>query len=336
VEKDIVMDGSNDTGVKGRPSWQQVVMKYNFPDTGRSIWQLVNSVIPLLGIFVLMYLSLDISYLLTLALAVLASGFMVRVFIIFHDCGHRSFFKSERANQITGFFTGLFTLTGFVKWQRSHNAHHATVGNLDKRGEGDVMTMTREEYENASKRKKLFYRLYRNPLIMLGIGAPYIFIIQNRFFSKRSGKNEKWNIVFTNIVLAIIIAGISLLIGFKAFLMIYLPVLYISSILGTWLFYMQHQFEGVHWYRQGDWDYPTVALKGSSYYKLPGLLKWFSGNIGFHHVHHLSPRIPNYKLEECNNDNPIFSDISPVKIKESLRSLKLRLWDEEQGKLVGF
>lgn len=317
-------------------SWQDVVVKYNFPDKGKSIWQLINSVVPFLALWVLMYFSLSISYWLTLALAIPASGFMVRIFIIFHDCGHRSFFKSKRANEITGFFLGLPTFTGYRKWQRSHNTHHATVGNLDKRGVGDVITMTREEFKNAGRGRKLFYRLYRHPILMLGIGGPYIFLLQNRWFSKHSDRREKMNILFTSFVLAIIITGISLLIGFKSFLLVHMPVLYISTVIGTWLFYVQHQFEGVHWYRNKNWKYNEVALNGSSFYKLPSLIQWFTGNIGFHHVHHLSPMIPNYKLQECHQDNELFSRIKPLSMISSLKSLKLRLWDEKAGKLVSF
>ena len=210
------------------------------------------------------------------------------------------------------------------------------MGNLDKRGIGDVITMTKEEYENASRGRRLFYRMYRHPILMLGIGAPYLFILQNRLFSKHSDRKEKINILLTSVVLAASITGICILIGIKAYVLIYIPILYISAILGTWLFYMQHQFEGVHWYRSEDWNYQEVALNGSSYYKLPRILQWFTGNIGFHHIHHLSPRIPNYKLEECHRDNALFADIKPINLVQSLKSMRLRLWDEEDQKLIGF
>ncbi len=328
--------GAHTTSNSGQDNWMDVVSKYNFPDTKKSIWQLVNSIVPYFGILILMYYSLEISYWITIALVIPATGFMTRIFIIFHDCGHRAFFKSPRANAITGFFTGLFTLTGYLKWQRSHNKHHSTVGNLDQRGIGDVKTMTLDEYNAASKGQQRSYRMYRHPLMLLGIGAPYLFILQNRLFSKHSDNKEKLNILMTSLVLAFIITGVSLLISFKTFIIIYLPILHVSAVLGTWLFYMQHQFEDVHWYREDEWDYPTVALNGSSFYKLPRVLQWFSGNIGFHHVHHLSPRIPNYKLEECHRDNDLFNDIKPISLIESLKSFKLRLWDEKNGKLVGF
>lgn len=322
--------------VSSKSGWRNVVSKYNFPDNKKSIWQLVNSVIPFIGVWILMVYSLEWSYWITIGLSVVASGFMIRIFIIFHDCGHKSFFKSPKWNEWVGFFTGLFSFTPYHKWHRSHNKHHATVGNLDKRGMGDVMTMTVEEYNSASKGKRLFYRLYRHPLIMLGIGAPYIFILQNRFYPKYAQKREKVNVLLTNLTLAIVFTLISLLIGFKAFVMIEFPIIFLSSIAGTWLFYVQHQYEGVNWYRHNEWVYDDVALNGSSFYKLPRVLQWFTGNIGFHHVHHLSSRIPNYKLEKCHKENTLFSQIKPVTLSGSMKSLKLRLWDEREKRLVGF
>lgn len=318
------------------PGWREIVSRYNFPDPKRSIWQLINSIVPFIGLWILMYYSLEVSYWLTLALAFPTAGFMVRIFIVFHDCGHKSFFKSTAWNNGIGIFTGLFTLTPYYKWHSGHHKHHATVGNLDKRGVGDVLTMTVDEYKEAPKGKRLFYRIYRNPIVIFLIAPPIIFIVQNRFFSKKSSRKEKWNVIMTTLAVSGIIAGISLLIGFKAFLLIELPVLYIATVCGVWLFYVQHQFEGVHWYRQKVWDYQAVSLYGCSWYKLPGLLQFFSGNIGFHHVHHLSSRIPNYKLEICHKENQLFSKVPPLTLAGSLRSLRLRLWDEKSEKLVSF
>lgn len=318
------------------PGWREVVSKYNFPDLKRSIWQLINSIGPFTVIWILMYFSLEISYWITLALAFPAAGFMVRIFIIFHDCGHKSFFKSAVWNERIGFLTGLFSFTPYHKWHRSHNKHHATVGNLDKRGIGDVLTMTIDEFVSAPKGRQLFYRIYRNPVVMLLIAPPIIFIVQNRFFDKGARFREKWNTVLTTLVLLVIIGGISLIIGFKSFVLIQMPVLYLASVSGVWLFYVQHQFERVKWFRDSEWDYETVALQGSSFYKLPGMLQWFSGNIGFHHVHHLSSRIPNYKLEQCHRENALFIEIQPLSLSGSLKSLGLRLWDEKSQKLVGF
>lgn len=316
--------------------WREVVSKYNFPDLKRSIWQMIDSIVPFTGLWILMYISLDISYWITLALALPAAGFLVRIFIIFHDCGHKSFFKQATWNERTGFFLGLFTFTPYHTWHFSHNKHHATVGNLDKRGFGDVMTMTVDEFKNASSGKRIFYRIYRNPLVMLLIAAPLTFILQNRIFTKKNQRREKWSIVWTNLALALIIGGICFLIGFKSFILVEMPTFYFASVWGVWLFYVQHQYAGVHWYRNPDWDYVTVALNGSSFYKLPGILQWFSGHIGFHHVHHLSSRIPNYKLEKCHRGNAIFRDIKPLTLVASIKSLGLRLWDEKSQKLVSF
>jgi acyl-lipid omega-6 desaturase (Delta-12 desaturase) len=316
--------------------WKVIVSKYNYPDTKRSIWQLINSIVPFFGIWTIMYLTIDNSYWITLGLAFLAAGFMVRIFIIFHDCGHKSFFKSSGWNEAVGFFTGLFTFNPYYKWQLSHNKHHATVGNLDKRGTGDVMTMTVGEFKMATKGRKLFYRIYRNPVVMFGVAAPLIFLLQNRFFSKDASSREKRNVLWTNLAVVIIITSISMIISFKTFLLIQLPILYIASVWGVWLFYVQHQYVRVHWYRNEEWDYKTVALMGSSYYKLPKLLQWFSGNIGFHHIHHLSSRIPNYKLARCHAENKMFRSILPLTFRESLKSLKMKLWDEKSQRLVSF
>ena len=316
--------------------WRSIVSKYNFPDPGKSIWQLIDSIGPLLVIWLLMYLSIDISYWITLALAVPAAGFMVRIFIIFHDCGHKSFFKKTVWNEWIGFFIGLLTFTAYHSWHRSHNKHHATVGNLDKRGVGDVLTMTVAEYKAAKWYKRTFYRIYRNPVVMFLIAPPLIFIVQNRIFTGKLQLREKWNIVWTNIAIVILYGGIGLLIGFKTLLLIQLPVYYVAAVWGVWLFYVQHQYDRVHWYRDKDWDYLTVALHGSSFYKLPRLLQWFSGHIGFHHVHHLSARIPNYKLEKCHKENALFMNIKPVTFTQSFKSLRLRLWDENSNRLVSF
>jgi acyl-lipid omega-6 desaturase (Delta-12 desaturase) len=320
----------------GEPGWRDVVSGYNFPDVRKSIWQLVDSIVPFIGLWILMYYSMGISYWITLALAIPAAGFMVRIFIIFHDCGHKSFFKSAKWNEWVGFFTGLFTFTPYHSWHRSHNKHHATVGNLDKRGVGDVLTMTIGEYKSAPLKKRIFYRIYRNPVVMFLIAAPLIFIVQNRVFTKKMQPREKWSIVLTNIALILIIGGLGLLIGFKTFILIQLPVFYLASVWGVWLFYVQHQYIRVNWYRDREWDYQTVALNGCSFYKLPRLLQWFSGHIGFHHVHHLSSRIPNYKLERCHRENEIFKGVRPLSFRASLKSLRLRLWDEQAKKLVSF
>lgn len=316
--------------------WKQAVARYQNPDLLRSSWQLVNSIVPYLVLCYLMWLSLSVSYWLTLGLSVLASGFLIRIFIIFHDCGHGSFFKSQQANHFWGTVTGFFVYTGYFQWRHEHAIHHASAGDLDRRGIGDVWTLTTREYLALPPMKRLSYRLFRHPLIMFGVGQLYTFIISHRFVPKDAKPRERNSVILTNVVLLATLIVMHLLIGIKAFILIQLPILTIGGAAGIWLFYVQHQFEGAYWQRHEEWDFVTAALQGSSYYKLPKVLQWFTGNIGIHHIHHLAPRIPNYKLEQCQEDNPIFHNITPITLWTSLRSLTLRLWDEEQQKMLSF
>ncbi len=310
--------------------------KYLTPSLGRSIWQITNTFVPYVGLWILVVYSLSVSYWLTAFLIVLAAGFLVRLFIIFHDCGHGSYFKSQKANRIVGVFFGILAFTPYDKWHNQHMRHHGTVGNLDKRGVGDVWTMTREEYQTSDKWNRLKYRIYRNPLVMFGIGSLYVFLIQNRLTKKEMTKKEKLNVYFTNVALLLIFTGMSFAIGVGTFLIIQLSILYIAAISGLWLFYLQHQYEDVAWFRSKDWNYRTVALKGSSFVKFPKLLQWFSGNIGFHHIHHLNARIPKYYLNTCYREISVFKEVKPVTFLMSLKSLKLRLWDEQIQKMVSF
>ncbi|MBL7965746.1 MAG: fatty acid desaturase [Prolixibacteraceae bacterium] len=310
--------------------------KYLTPSLGRSIWQITNTFVPYVGLWILIVYSLSVSYWLTAFLIVLAAGFLVRLFIIFHDCGHGSYFKSQKANRIVGVFFGILAFTPYDKWHNQHMRHHGTVGNLDKRGVGDVWTMTREEYQASDKWNRLKYRIYRNPLVMFGIGSLYVFLIQNRLTKKEMTKKEKLNVYFTNAALLLIFTVMSFAIGVGTFLIIQLSILYIAAISGLWLFYLQHQYEDVAWFRSKDWNYRTVALKGSSFVKFPKLLQWFSGNIGFHHIHHLNARIPNYYLNTCYREISVFKEVKPVTFLMSLKSLKLRLWDEQIQKMVSF
>jgi omega-6 fatty acid desaturase (delta-12 desaturase) len=260
----------------------------------------------------------------------------VRLFIIFHDCGHGSYFKSQKANRIIGMFFGILAFTPYDKWHNQHMRHHGTVGNLDKRGVGDVWTMTKEEYQASDKWNRVKYRIYRNPLVMFGIGSLYVFLIQNRLTKKDMTRKEKLNIYFTNAALLILFTGMSFAIGFGTFVILQLSILYIAAISGLWLFYLQHQYEDVTWFRNKEWNYRTVALEGSSFVKFPKLLQWFSGNIGFHHIHHLNARIPNYYLNTCYRENSVFKEVKPVTFIRSIKSLKLRLWDEQIQKMVSF
>ena len=311
-------------------------MKYNFPDNLKSWWQVVNSVVPYILLWVLMYHSLEISYWLTLLLSIFAAGFLVRIFILFHDCGHGSFFKSERLNRWVGIPLGLLVFTPYHRWHRDHKIHHTTVGNLDKRGIGDVETLTVDEYLALSKWGRFKYRFYRHPLFLIAIAPLLLFLIQHRIPKSYMNWKQHMYVHLTTLADVVLILLVMWAIGWKAFLLIQLPVIYIASVHGVWLFYVQHQYEWVRWARSEAWDYKTIALEGSSYFKLSPVLRWFTGNIGYHHVHHLSPLIPNYKLKRCHEENPMFHSIKPITFFSSLRSLRLRLWDEKRQKIVGF
>jgi len=283
-----------------------------------------------------MYLSHGVSWWLTVPLAILAGAFLVRVFIIFHDCGHGSFFKSEAANHIVGAVTGLLAFTPFYHWRWEHAIHHSSAGHLDRRGTGDVWTMTVQEYLEASRWKRFAYRLARNPFVLFVLAPLFLFLVMHRVPSLKAPARERYSVYWTNLGIGVMAAGLIWLFGLKAYLIIQLTVLMTAASVGLWLFYVQHQFEGVYWERGEHWDYAQAALKGSSFYKLPRVLQWFSGNIGFHHIHHLSPRIPNYQLEECHRAEPLFQTVKPVTLLSSLRSFTFRLWDEQERKLVGY
>lgn len=322
--------------IKDKNPWQKVLAKYQNPKLSRSVWQLTNTLIPYAVLWVLMYKCLSVSYWLVLALSVIAAGLLVRIFIIFHDCGHNSYFKSHKANLIWGYVTGILTFTPYRYWWHSHAVHHSHAGDLDERGWGDVWTLTVEEYLKASRWTRIKYRFARNPICLFIIGPSILFLIVHRLPFKDSGERGVRSIHRTNLGVILLAAGIISLIGIKAYLMIQLPVIMIAASAGVWLFYVQHQFEGVYWERHEQWDYVTEALKGSSFLKLPKILQWFTGNIGFHHIHHLCPRIPNYYLERCYKENPMFQDIKAITFWTSLKSLTFRLWDEQNKKLVGF
>ncbi len=317
-------------------SWETVIMKYNHPDLRKSLWQIFNSVIPYMFMWYIMYRSLSYSYWITLLLSLVASGFLIRIFIIFHDCGHRSFFVTKRANNIVGMIMGIFAFTPFYIWHHQHWMHHATSGNLDKRGIGDVWTMTLNEYLLSSRWHRFLYRSFRNPFIMFTVGPLLVVLVQNRLAKKTLTKQEKWNVYFTNLMIFAMAGSVSLLIGLKAYLLIQLPIIFISHSIGLWLFYIQHQFDDVAWERDRNWDYKKSAITGSSFLKLPAVLQWFTGNIGFHHVHHLSSRIPNYYLAKCHYENEIFRDIKPIKLFSTFRALTLGLWDEANRRMISF
>ena len=317
-------------------AWRKIVEAYQKPSFWRASWQLFNTLGGYVALWVLMYLSLAVSWWLTIPLAVLAAGMLVRVFIIFHDCGHGSFFASRRANDAWGFVTGVLTFTPYYQWRGEHASHHGTTGNLDKRGVGDVWTMTVQEYLESSVWRRFSYRLARNPIVLFGIAPLVLFMIIQRFPPAGANRRERLSVWRMNLALAVMVVGLSALFGIVPYLLIQLTVSLVGGASGIWLFYLQHQFEDAYWERTADWDYADAALKGSSFYKLPKILQWFSGNIGFHHIHHLSPRIPNYHLERCHRSDPIFEQVKPMTLFGSLRSLGLRLWDESSKKLVNF
>lgn len=319
--------------------WKNLVSRYQKSQTRKSVWQLFNSFVPFVLIWVLMLYAIEYSFWLTLLLAFPAAGFSIRLFIIQHDCGHGSFFKTQRANNLCGLFCSIFTFTPYHYWRKKHAIHHKSTGNLEHRGIGDIYTMTVDEYFNQSRWGKLKYRLYRNPLILFIVFPALLFLIVYRFPSQRNTNLRKYqfSVYMTSLVIGLLIFILIWLVGFKTFLLIQLPISIITSSAGAWLFFVQHQFEDTYWADNENWDFSQAALQGSSYYKLPKILQWFTGNIGFHHIHHLSPRIPNYLLEKCQKENPELQQTAKVlTLRTSLKSVLLSLWDENQKKLVSF
>lgn len=316
--------------------WREVVARYQRPSLPHSLGQIATTLIPYFTLLCAMYLSLRVSYAITLVLTVPAAGFLVRIFIIMHDCGHGSFFKSKKANRLWGFVTGLLTFVPSYAWSHEHAKHHAAAGDLDKRGDGDIWTLTLLEYLALPRWKRMWYRVYRNPLVMFGVGSLYTFLIRYRFWRRRDSTRARWSTIRTNVVLLGIVLVMSLKIGIKAYLMVQLPVLLLAAMAGVWLFYVQHQFEGAYWERREKWSFVREALEGSSFYKLPRVLQWFTCNIGFHHVHHLSPRIPNYHLQKCHESHSMFKAVKPLTLSSGWQSLTYRLWAEEEKKLVSY
>jgi acyl-lipid omega-6 desaturase (Delta-12 desaturase) len=323
---------------KAEQELHQTIIKYERPSILKATWQLANTFISYIFLCILMYFSymLGYSYWLTLGLAIVAGGLLVRIFIFFHDCAHQSFFASRRANTILGYVCGILTFTPYEEWRKSHGWHHNTFGDLDRRGTGDVWTLTAEEYRTASKSKRFWYRFFRNPVVLLFLGPAYLFLVSYRYPHKGSKRRQRMSVIITNAAIAIIILVASLTIGIKAYALIQFPVIFIAGVIGVWLFYIQHQFEGVYWSRNDRWDPIKASLQGSSYYKLPKVIRWFTGNIGLHHIHHLRSRIPNYNLQRACDDTKAFVDIEPLTLRKSITCLQLKLWDEKGQKLVRF
>ena len=317
-------------------AWRDIVARYQRSSTKRALWQLLSTLIPYFLLWYLIYHASAISLWLTIPLAVLAGAFLVRLFIIFHDCGHGSYFSSRRANDIVGFITGVLTLTPYDHWRWQHAIHHGTAGDLDRRGTGDIWTMTVREYLASSRWRRFSYRLSRNPLVLFVLAPLYLFLINHRFASPNADRRQRRSVWWMNLLFLGTAVSMSWIFGLGPYLLIQSIVIVVAGAAGIWLFYVQHQFEDAYWERGENWDYAAAALRGSSFYKLPRVLQWFSANIGFHHIHHLSPRIPNYNLQKCHEAERLFQQVKPITLWSSLNCLTLHCWDEQSKKLVGY
>lgn len=317
-------------------SWKKALAPFEKSDIKRSIWQLVNTLVPLVIFWILAYESLAISVWLAWLFVIPAAGFLVRTFIIFHDCCHHSFFVSRRANVTVGVITGLLTFFPYNQWMIEHSVHHATCSNLSRRGTGDIWTLTVDEYTALPPLQRLGYRIYRNPFVMFGLGPLYITFIIYRFNRKKAGRRERLNTYATNLGLAAFITLMCLTLGWQKFLLVEVPILYLSGMAGIWLFYVQHQFEHTYFENNDQWDFVSAAMQGSSYYKLPKVLQWITGNIGFHHIHHLGSRVPNYNLQRTHDSLLFLQQVPVIGLRASFRSLRYRIWDENTKKFVGF
>ncbi len=319
-----------------RPYWKQALAPYAQPRLARSVLEVATSVVPYLALSVLMYFSLRVSVLLTLVLAIPTAGFLVRTFILFHDCSHGSLLPSKRANAYLGALLGLFVLSPFRRWRHDHAVHHASSGDLERRGVGDVITLTVAEYHERSWKGRLGYRLLRNPVVMFGFGPVFAMVVGPRIVARSARPRMRNSVLFTDLVLFALAASLCLLIGWRALLLVWAPAALLAGSIGIWLFYVQHQFEDAYWARDDEWSYADAALRGSSYLKLPQPLQFFTGNIGLHHIHHLNARIPNYNLQRAHDENPMFQTVPTLSLLDGLRAVRLKLWDEEHGRLLTF
>lgn len=318
----------------GRPYWRESVARHEQPSLRHSLVDVATSVVPYLALTVAMYFGLHVSVWITLALAVPAAGFLLRTFVVFHDCAHGSFLPTKRGNRWLGRFTGLLVLQPFANWRHSHAVHHGTAGDLGRRGTGDVPTLTVAEYVSRPWKQRLGYRLFRNPLVMFGIGPIWSLMIGPRIWSNKMRPRQRRSVIATNLALAIVVGTIVWIAGLEAWLLVQMPIAVLAGTMGVFLFYVQHQFEDVYWESSEHWDYADAALQGSSYLKLPKLLQFFSGNIGLHHVHHLSAKIPNYNLQRAHDENPIFRDVPVLSVRDGLRSIRLKVIDPKSGRLL--
>ena len=317
------------------PNWYYALKIFRTSNRLKATWQLINTIIPYFCLWYLTIRSIQLGYpyILTIFLALTAAAFLVRMFILFHDCVHYSLFKSKNTNIFFGYCLGVFLFISFADWRFTHLRHHWTYSNLDSRGFGDIWTMTKKEYENASTMQRLRYKLYRNPLVLLICG---VFLLSKRPSYFMVKPRERMDILFTYLLISAVALTASSIIGWSVYFLIQLPVLWLAGGVGIWLFYVNHQFEGGYWVRKDEWDPLSAAMKGSSYYKLPAVLNWFSSNIGYHHVHHIDPMIPNYHLKKCYNAVPALLAKEPLTLTKSLACYRFKLWDEDLQKMVAF
>jgi len=315
---------------------KKAVIPYSTSDTKKSVMQIMNTIPPMIALWIAAYIILPYTVWGAVGLSVIAAGFVVRTFIIFHDCTHGSFFKNKKANDIVGLITGVLTLFSYEKWKKEHMIHHASSSNLDKRGVGDVWVMTVDEYVKASKWQRFCYRAYRNPLVMFGLGPLYLVLVSSRFNHKDARKKERFNTYLSNAIIVALFAGVILLTNVQSLLIVQGTSMFVAGALGIWLFFIQHTFEDSYFENESEWDYVKAAVEGSSYYKLPIVLQWVTGNIGFHHVHHLAPRVPNYKLEEAHKMTPPLQSATTITIKTSFESLRYKLYDTPNKTFVTF
>ncbi len=315
---------------------RQIPARCYQPRVARSLLDVATSIVPYLALSVLLDLTLGISVLLTVSLAVLAAGFLVRTFVVFHDCAHGSLFPSKRANRWVGRVAGLLVLSPFERWRHDHAVHHGTSGDLERRGVGDIVTLTVHEYRVRPWRGRLAYRLIRNPLVMFGLGPIVAMVIGPRIATRAQRPRLRHSVLLTDAAVFSLAAGLCWLIGWERLLLVWAPSALLAGSVGIWLFYVQHQFEDAYWQNAADWDYTEAALRGSSYLRLPRVLEFFTGHIGFHHVHHLNARIPNYNLRRAHRENSILHQVPTLSLLDGLRAVRLKLWDQDRGKLVSF
>jgi omega-6 fatty acid desaturase (delta-12 desaturase) len=319
------------------PDWRRAVEPYTGPNARRASFQMVTTLVPLALVAWGTHVALSVSVALALALTLPAAGLLIRTFIVMHDCAHGSFFASRRLNDSVGFITGVLTLTPFVQWRRDHALHHASSGDLDRRGHGDVPTLTVREYLARSPRRRLAYRIIRHPMLLL-LGGPFHLALNQRLRdrSQATRSAQVASVWLTNVAIVMLFSAAILTVGWKSVLVAYVLPYYLAAMAGVWLFYVQHQFEDAYWVSHDDWNYLDAALLGSTHLRLSPLLQWFTGSIGLHHVHHAAPKIPNYRLQSCHDENAFFHRSPVVTLRSGTAALRLALWDEDRGRMVRF